>query len=471
MIQHSLGIPPDLARWQGFRERIYGEVFTQGRDALFELLDALLDRGPVSSLVELSLSAFFRRAWPSVYAALQDGRINAPALGRLAVDHLPPAERPLLVLDGVPWLLPEARTLPDRGVQHVATTLYTREKLGVGYAYSTLGVVPEESGSWFLPVAQERVPTTSDDLTVGAQQVRTWAPLLPRRGVLVVDSKYGEGFLDLLAPLEHPLTPNAKDWTVADPAASPVDVLGRLKGNRTFYFQPPAYPGQGRPCVHGAALRFLDESTWPEPDQEEIVQDPRWGQVRLRAWHHLHSEEHPAREVTIVLIERSGASGSRREPKRIWLFWYGSDEPALVTLWRWYERRFTIEHWHRFGKQTLNWTTPHLTEEARLGRWGQVVMLATWQLWLARPLSAGALRPWQKRSVPPERRTPGQVRQGMGALLAGLGTPAQAPQRRGQSPGRPGPGRGRKPRYPVVKKGSRPRCRPAGQRTPQPLAA
>ena len=101
MIQHSLGIPPDLARWQGFRERIYGEVFTQGRDALFELLDALLDRGPVSSLVELSLSAFFRRAWPSVYAALQDGRINAPALGRLAVDHLPPAERPLLVLDGV----------------------------------------------------------------------------------------------------------------------------------------------------------------------------------------------------------------------------------------------------------------------------------------------------------------------------------------------------------------------------------
>ena len=133
----------------------------QGRDALFELLDALLDRGPVSSLVELSLSAFFRRAWHSVYAALQDGRINAPALGRLAVDHLPPAERPLLVLDGVPWLLPEARTLPDRGVQHVATTLYTREKLGVGYAYSTLGVVPEESGSWFLPVAQERVPTTS----------------------------------------------------------------------------------------------------------------------------------------------------------------------------------------------------------------------------------------------------------------------------------------------------------------------
>lgn len=467
MEQHSLGSSPDLIRWQVFRERIYTEVFTQGRDALFELLDALLEQGPVPSLVELSLSPFFRRAWPSVYAALRDGRIDSEALGRLAVDHLPPVERPLLVLDGVPWLLPEADTLPDRGVQHVATTLYTREKLGVGYAYSTLGVVPEERGSWFLPLSQERVPTCSDDRVVGAQQVRRWAPQLPRRGVLVVDSKYGEGFLDLLAPLEQPLTPNAKGWQGADPADSPVDVLGRLKGNRTFYFRPGAYSGQGRPRVHGAAFRFQEESTWPEPDREEIVSEPRWGQVRLRAWHHLHSKEHPEREVTIVLIERGSASGSRREPKRLWLFWYGIDQPALVTLWRWYERRFPIEHWHRFGKQTLNWTVPHLTEAGRLGRWGQVVMLATWQLWLARPLSAGVLRPWQQRSVPPEGRTPGQVRQGMGALLGKVGTPAQAPQRRGQSPGRPGSGRGRRPRYPVVKKGSR----PAGKRTPQPLAA
>lgn len=471
MEQHSLGSSPERVRLQVFRERIYAEVFTQGRDALFELLDALLDQGPVSSLVELSLSAFFRRAWPSVYAALRDGRIEATALGRAGVDHLPLAERLLLVLDGVPWLLPGARTVPDRGVQHVATTLYTREKLGVGYAYSTLGVVPEENGSWFLPLCQERVPTTSDDLTVGAQQVRQWAPALPQRGVLVVDRKYGEGFLDHLAPLEQPLAPNAKDWKVTDPAECPVDVLARLKGNRTFYFRPPAYPGQGRPRVHGAAFRFQDESTWPEPDQEEMVWDPRWGRVRLRAWRQMHSAEHPEREVTILLIERSAASGSRREPQRIWLFWYGIEQPALVTLWHWYERRFTIEHWHRFGKQTLNWTRPHLTDAERLGRWGQLVMLATWQLWLARPLSQGSLRPWQKRTVPPESRTPGQVRQGMRALLPALGTPAQAPQRRGQSPGRPGPGRGRKPRYPVVKKGSRGRRRPAGKRTPQPLAA
>lgn len=455
MEQHSLGIPPELVRLQVFRERLYGEVFTQGRDALFELLDALLDQGPVSSLVELSLSPFFRREWPSVYAALRDGCIDADALGRLGVDHLPPAERPLLVLDGVPWLLPEARTVPDRGVQHVASTLYIREKLGVGYAYSTLGVVPEGSGSWFLPLCQERVPTTSNDLMVGAQQVRKWAPALPQRGVLVVDSKYSEGaFLDHLAPLKPPLSPNAKDWTVADPADGPVDVLARMKGNRTLYFRPPAYPGKGRPRVQGAAFRFQDDSTWPEPDQEESVLDPRWGQVRMRAWHHLHSEEHPEREVTVLLIERAGASGSRREPKRIWLMWYGIDQPALVTLWHWYERRFTIEHWHRFGKQTLNWTLPHLTDATRLGRWGQVVMLATWQLWLARPLPGGDLRPWQKRAVPPESRTPGQVRQGMRALWPVLGSPAQAPQRRGSSPGRPGgPCRDRKPRYEVVKKG------------------
>jgi hypothetical protein len=358
-------------------------------------------------------------------------------------------------------------------VQHVATTLYTREKLGVGYAYSTLGVIPEGSGSWFLPLCQERVPTTSDDLTVGAQQVRQWAPLLPQRGVLVVDSKYSEGaFLDHLAPLEKPLSPNAKDWVVADPADCLVDVLARLKGNRTFYFRPPAYPGHGRPRVHGAAFRFRDESTWPEADQEEQVEDPRWGEVRIRAWQGLHSEDHPEREVTILLIERSGASGSRREPKRLWLMWYGIDLPALATLWHWYERRFTIEHWHRFGKQTLNWTLPHLTDPERLGRWGQMVMLATWQLWWARPLPGGEVRRWQKRPAQAQSRTPGQVRQSMRALLPVLGTPAQAPQLRGQSPGRQvGQCPGRKARYAVVKKGASRRRRSSQKRTAKKLAA
>jgi len=473
MEHNSLVCSPELLQLRHFREQLYGEVFTRGRDALFELLDALLERGPVPSLVHLSLSAFFRREWPSVYGALEEGDIDEQPQLRLGVEHLPEASRPLLVVDGTTWLLPEADTLPDRGVHFVATTLYTRQKLGIGYAYSTVGVVPEEAGSWFLPLVQARVPTASDDLTVGAQQVREVAARLSQRGVLVADCKYSEGaFLDLLAPLEQPLSPNARDWTVADPAECPVDVLARLKGNRTFYFRPPPYPGHWRPRMHGAAFRFQDESTWPEADEDETVQDPRWGEIRIRAWHHLHPLDHPAREVTIILIERSRASGSRRQPKRIWLMWYGTNMPALEVLWHWYQRRFTIEHWHRFGKQTLNWTLPHLTDPERLGRWGQMVMLATWQLWLARPIPLGQVQPWQKPAVQWEERTPGQVQQAMGALLPLLDTPAREPRRRGEAPGRQAGQRPRpRPRYEVVKKGVKGSSRRAPKQEPSPLAA
>ena len=108
-----------------------------------------------------------------------------------------------------------------------------------------------------------RVRFVSDDLTVGARQVREWAPSLPQRGVLVVDSKYSEGaFLDHLAPLEHPLLPNAKDWTVADPADCPVDVLARMKGNRTLYFRPPAYPGQRAAAGAWGSLPFPRREHW-----------------------------------------------------------------------------------------------------------------------------------------------------------------------------------------------------------------
>jgi hypothetical protein len=40
------------------------------------------------------------------------------------------------------------------------------------------------------------------------------------------------------------------------------------------------------------------------------------------------------------------------------LTWIGGPLPAdLSALWRWYLRRFTVEHAFRFFKQTLGWTT------------------------------------------------------------------------------------------------------------------
>jgi hypothetical protein len=77
---------------QQVRQQMYG-CFGRSADALFNLSDALLSESQARSLPELSLSVFFQRRWPSVYEALQDGRINVERLREVFVETLL-AERP-----------------------------------------------------------------------------------------------------------------------------------------------------------------------------------------------------------------------------------------------------------------------------------------------------------------------------------------------------------------------------------------
>ena len=81
--------------------------------------------------------------------------------------------------------------------------------------------------------------------------------------------------------------------------------------------------------------------------------------------------------------------------------------------------------------------------------------LVTWELWLARTIVDDRPLPWQK---PQRKLTPGRVCQGMGAILAVIGTPAQVPKPRGKSPGWPtGRPRKRRERHPVVRKSQKQR--------------
>ena len=59
-----------LNKLSEFRQILYQRVFTARRDALFELLDALLLKGPVPSFPLLSASLFCQRKWPSLYQAV-----------------------------------------------------------------------------------------------------------------------------------------------------------------------------------------------------------------------------------------------------------------------------------------------------------------------------------------------------------------------------------------------------------------
>jgi len=59
-----------------FRQAIYKHGLTARRDAQFDLLDALVGQGQVSSFARLSQSEQFRRKWSSLYAAVEDGQLD-----------------------------------------------------------------------------------------------------------------------------------------------------------------------------------------------------------------------------------------------------------------------------------------------------------------------------------------------------------------------------------------------------------
>ena len=60
-----------------------------GRDSLFDLMDAVLTSRSVSSFVEWSLSPLFRRSWSSLYKELERGNPPAQALLEMYGQQLP----------------------------------------------------------------------------------------------------------------------------------------------------------------------------------------------------------------------------------------------------------------------------------------------------------------------------------------------------------------------------------------------
>ncbi len=138
-------------RLKQIRQQLY-ESLERGADALFNLGDALLSESQAQSLPELSLSPFFERQWPSVYEALEDGRINVEQVRALWVKVLL-AERaetePLwIAVDSSNLTRPDARTSADRTIIHLSNLPLVEKPIGIGWTFSTVVLLPEQTSSW-----------------------------------------------------------------------------------------------------------------------------------------------------------------------------------------------------------------------------------------------------------------------------------------------------------------------------------
>lgn len=423
-----------------FRAELY-QTFGLRRDTLHDLLDAVLTGDRVTSLVRLSLVPAFRRSWPSLFDALTDGTLDVPALRYLWARSLPtPASdtRVLWAIDGSTWPRPEAKTSPERTCCRFVTAGMPESGIMPGWDYQWLAAIPEPSGSWILPLDVRRRSLAAGTPTQLAitqlQAVLAARPGEAPRPVVVLDSHYDVPAL-----------------VAAIPA---VDLLARLACNRRFYRTPPPYPGTGRPRVHGPVFQLKDPTTQHVPDRHQTTPDPDYGTVTIDLWHQLHTQKRPTAEITVIRVAVAHLPRRTTSPAPLWLVWHGESLPDdLRDVWRWYQRRFAIEHAFRFLKQDLGWTTPRPRSPLVADRWSWLLAGALWQLWLARAQVVDARLPWE-RPAALDQLSPGRVRRGMTALLATLGSPARAPQPRGNAPGRQrGQCPRRAPRYPVQRRG------------------
>jgi DDE superfamily endonuclease len=420
------------SRLQQFRQVIYEQVFTRARDALFEALDALLVQPGVTSFAALCLAGVFRRQWPSLYAAIRDGRWDREALERRLTAQVPATAVAVYALDTTLWPHPQAKTLAGRQLYPIHGS---GREIVAGHAYSLLSWVAERGTSWALPLSTRRVEPAQTAVGVGVEQVKRLCEEREKLGpghqtVIAADGSYGNH--RFLSPLKK----------------EPCVIVARLRRDRVLYRHPEPYGGRGRPAKHGQRFAFKEPTTWGEPDEIAQVQDAHWGAVRLRRWNGLHAREDADTPFDVVQIESHRER--ERPPAPLWVACLGGKEASAEEIWRWYDHRWPMEPSIGFRKQRLHWTLPRFETEERCDRWTELVTLAQWELYLARECVADRPLPWQAAQ---SRKTPGRVQAGLAVILLGIGSPAAAPQTRGKSPGWP-PGRLRQrpERHPVVRK-------------------
>jgi hypothetical protein len=420
-------------RLKQIRQQVY-ESMPRGADALFNLSDALLCESQAHSLPELSLSAFFERQWPSVYEALEDGRIDVEQLRAIWVQALleERGEDELIWIgvDSSNIERANAVTSEDRTVIHLSNLPLADKAISVGWTFSTVVLIPQPSSSWTPILDQQRVGSEQTAIEVAIAQLQALRPLFGKRRVIILaDRWYGTpSFLRACADLGY-------------------SVLIRLKSNRKLYRVPVRLHPRGPMPKDGALFQGKRPETHGQADEVVSQEEEAPGKVEISRWNGLHFQQDRQLEVSVIKVERERAKGSKRDPRVSWFVMLDAVVP-LPEVGSHYARRFSQEHGYRFLKQHLLWTRVHVRTPAQFERWSWLVAVVMNQLYLARELAQVLSRPWERKDRPV---TPQQVRRIMPALLQQLGTPARACQPRGKSPGRakgfrPEPA----PRFPVV---------------------
>lgn len=431
-----------LNTFNTFRHALYA-CFQRSADVLFEITDALLTETVARSLPELSLSPFFRRLWPSLYQALQEGRLDRPELRCVLANfapQVPPGCRRILGIDASNIARPESPTAADRTCLHVHNLPASDgAAITYGWQFSTLMVLPDQPGSQTYILDNVRIPSSQTACQVAAAQLEQIVPLLDPTDLLTADRYYGSAiFVKLTAKIR-------------------LDKLLRIKCNAVFYRPPPPPTGRrGAPRKDGARFKCNDPTTQGEADESWAGVDGAGQPQYVERWNGLHFRLARETSLSVMRVTRPNASDKQRERRVSWFIFVGRSPLALTEVSPCYRVRYSQEHAYRFDKQALLWATPRLRTPEQFQLWTDLMSIVHNEVVLAEPIVTAQVRPWESKV---RRVSLQQVRRGLAGIISELGTPARPPKGRGKSPGRAfGATVTPAKRYKVVRK------RPAGHR-------
>ena len=440
---------------QEFREELY-KLFIKRPDSIMNLLDAISSNAhQCDSVVKLSTSSVFQRAYSSITDAVSNGlpEIDWNAIQRLIyqfrnTDNDDEPHR--FIVDCTANSRMYARRLEDRHITHFPNPAPGNKPICVGHQYSVLTSLPNEASSkqrhWLLPLSAVRVKSSEKGNEIGMTQITDTIQslgLTNKLSISIGDSLYG--------------TKNCR--SIASSQENLIHIC-RLNIKRNIFFSPAdesedITKKSGRKREFGTKMSLGESETHHPSDQSAItewvsnkgkkykVSIQVWSDMLLRGSRKFRSSQYPLNVVRIEIFDEEGRTLYARP---LWLGVFGKrrHEISLIDVYENYKSRYNIEHLFRFSKRNLLIDKYQTAEVKHEESWWSLCLLAYTQLYLSKDISSCLPRPWE-RYLPTYQNTeeqkdialtPSQAQRGFYDILEAIGTPARDCVKRGNARGR-----------------------------------
>jgi hypothetical protein len=189
----------------------------------------------------------------------QDCRPNRQKLMKRYLQEIPTRESSYLTLaiDHTTEPRRDSPTLKDRGYHH---SPQGETKVTIGHSYSTIAWIPEDKGSWALPLRHERITSFETPISKATWQLKQVVKNLNQPVLVLLDSEYS-----------------------------------------CLYGEPEPYKGIGRPKKHGAKFKLNIPSTWSETTEIVETNHEGLGLLKIRQWSKLHFRNSPSTKMELIL--------------------------------------------------------------------------------------------------------------------------------------------------------------------------